>query len=135
MMKTFNRTLNELKLNNEENLLSESDLKLKAFNLTLIENSKTFFKMLTNKDEENEEKNRFLNENYNNTEEIKQLKELFEKKGLNKNSVYKQFVHQFSNKFDEKVLDVENTIKNTKAYKRLMANVLRFKQRYNLLLF
>jgi hypothetical protein len=101
MMRTFNETLASLRSNEEIEVDLENDeefLKMKAYNMTLIENSKHFLKMLTHQEEQTEN-------NSNNTDLVDKLKRVFEEKKLNKNAIYKKFVSQFSNKFDEQVLN------------------------------
>jgi isocitrate dehydrogenase kinase/phosphatase len=133
MMRTFNRTLLGLRVNEETDELGdyERTLKMKAFNLTLIENSKHFLRMLTVLRDEEDEKaeesevsetaeenvqtaddtNNNNNNNNNNNDDdektgelVARLKTVFIEKNLDKNVIYKKFVNQFSSKFDEQVL-------------------------------
>ena len=125
MMRTYNRTFDELTASKNEK--NKTLLQNEAFNSTLIENSKHFLRMLTDQGDENqnEAEGKML---------IQNLKDIFERKSLDVNVVYKRFVNHFSNKFDQKMLNVANadamtSFKNSKAYKNLVSGLLRFKQR------
>ncbi len=132
MMHTYNKTKANLVRHMEADEIYEEDgeeIRERAFNLTLIENSKSFLKMLTfNSSSSSSDNKKSI---FNLTEEINNLKQFLKSKNIDKHVIYKQFVSQFSNKFDEKILDsdAKKSFKNSKTYKRFLANLARFKQR------
>jgi hypothetical protein len=138
MMRTFNETLESLRSSEkvETDLENDKDfLKMKAYNMTLIENSKHFLRMLTNQEEKTESLpglNTVNEDRVNKTDLVSQLKKVFEEKSLNKNAVYKKFVNQFSAKFDEKMLNSEKdflSLSKSRLLKNLMTSFQRLERR------
>lgn len=133
MMRTYNETLDKLKSESDLSSTNLEDIKSAAFNQTLILNSKSFLKMLTDTDQI-----QLDSSETNSTSLIENLKRIFEEKNLDKNVVYNQFVNQFASKFSDKVLSAQEsassqlieTIK-AKLNKKLGAHWNRFNHRFN----
>lgn len=115
MMRIYNEKLGNLTNENEQS----EDLIWKAYNLTLIENSKNFLHMITyNESDPNQDVNKDMGETIN----------LFKARKLNNTIIYNTFVNQFyetfyNNNFKQKIGFFE------KYYKKLISNLLRYKQR------
>lgn len=114
-MRIYNEKLGNLTNENEQS----EDLIWKAYNLTLIENSKNFLHMITyNESDPNQDVNKDMGETIN----------LFKARKLNNTIIYNTFVNQFyetfyNNNFKQKIGFFE------KYYKKLISNLLRYKQR------
>ena len=123
MWKKYNQTLNTLK-DEEIQITSDgsvaSSLVWKAYNLTLIENSKNFLHMITY-NESNLEQD--LQKDMNETLQI------FASNNFNRTLIYNTFVMQFSENFNQNIDKSQQTFLN-KNYKKLVNNLMRFKQRY-----
>ena len=123
MWKKYNQTLNTLK--DEEIQITNdgsvaSSLVWKAYNLTLIENSKNFLHMITY-NESNLEQD--LQKDMNETLQI------FASNNFNRTLIYNTFVMQFSENFNQNIDKSQQNFLN-KNYKKLVNNLMRFKQRY-----
>lgn len=120
-MKKYNTTFDELKTDGKD-ASSEENLVWKAYNLTLIENSKKFLHMIA------------LNESIQNQDlnsDIKKIVDYFEEKKLNKTTVYHNFVDQFYSNFNTKVVKVKQS-NLYKFYRKFLSNILRFKQSFSM---
>ena len=121
MMNKYNETLKSLNDQIEPKTdIEEESLIWQAYNLTLIESSKNFLHMIT------------YNQSNPNGQDLKQemnkTMEIFDTHKFNKTLIYNTFVMQFYENFSHSVEKSNQSLVN-KSYKKLINNLLRFKQR------
>jgi hypothetical protein len=118
MMLTYDKILNDL-IQNDKTQLVGDELNWFAFNLTLIENSKSFLYMISFNES---------NSNEAHQSEIEQAQILIETHKLNATLLYEEFVDSLYKTFRDK-LNKQKRFPYMKYYEKLISNLLRFKQR------
>jgi hypothetical protein len=123
MMDVYNRTLE--KLIDEERPIEPDELnrlKIKAYNLTVLESSKKFLYMLSHNNSIGDEEQNVANG-------IEKVRTLIEKSNLNFTKLYSDFAEHFYHNVNEKF--IKNKESFFQRYKRKFYNNLsKFKLRY-----
>jgi hypothetical protein len=127
MMDFYNKTLEELI--GEEKQLEPNELnrlKIKAYNLTILESSREFLYMLSHNNSQSDQEQNIASE-------MERARALIEKSNLNITKLYNDFAEHFYHKVNEKFIKSKESF--YQRYKRKFYNNLsKFKLRYSELL-
>ena len=121
MFQTFNRTFETLKKSKE--IIEEAELLWKAYNKTLIINSKNFYQMIA-KNESNIKQDL--------EKDIANIISYINEKKLNNTMIYHSFVNQFYINFNDRQVKAKYSF-IYKNYRKLLSVLIRFKQSFSML--
>lgn len=121
MFQTFNKTY--VGLQNLKEFKDESELLWKAYNKTLIINSKNFFEMIV-KNESNSRQDL--------KKDIANIFSYLKEKKLNNTMIYHSFVNQFYTNFNDKMIKAKYGF-FYKNYRKLLSVLIRFRQSFSML--
>ncbi|CAF0800127.1 unnamed protein product [Brachionus calyciflorus] len=126
MFSQYNNTIIDLKKDLNEASLNgsyETELIWKAYNQTLIENSKNFYEMIARNNS---------NQEQNLEQDVKNVLNYLNEKKLNRTMIYTNFVNEFYTKFNDKIVKSKYSFAY-KNYRKLLSVFIRFKQSFSML--